>query len=392
MYKKPNIDSANMRGYKIKLYPSEEQKSILKSHINLFRYVYNWALTEANNFYNENKSYIGKDELMKRLSILRNSLDWMQELPLHSARLAVQNLDFAFKSFFKGRSRHPKYKSKKYSKKSVHYRNESYAFYLNRDSVRLSGFKKGEYISCKTHNIPTNPKSGFYNCTVTFDGIDFWLSVNIETDKEINYQINEDLNIGIDVGIIKFATLSNGTVYQLPKIIKTLDKRQRKQQSRLSNMRNRRYKTAKKAKAKLEDIPFTKNEEKLKIANIQLRNRIKNIKRSFLHQSTTEIANLLPKRIVMEDLSITDMVREDFNNKDEVFHSMWYKFREYLTYKAEYRGIEMVLADKHFPSSQICSNCGAIKKSSYRTHICDVCGLRIDRDLNAAINLSNYAY
>lgn len=389
MYKKLQIDNSKMRGFKIKLYPTDEQKCILNSHISLSRYVYNWALSEANKYYDINKKYIGKDELFKRLSDKRNKTPWLQELPLHSARLVIQHLDYGFKFFFKGQHRHPKFKSKKYSKKVSHYRNESYAFYIDQHSVRISGFKRGESIECKTHNIPINLTSGYYSCTVTYDGIDYWLSVNIEITDDKEYVLTEE-SIGIDVGIVKFATLSNGNIYQLPKIVKTLEKRQRAQQSRLSNMRNKRYKIAKRAKTKLENIPFTKNELKLKESNLKLRNRIKNIKRSFLHQSTTEIANLLPKRIVMEDLNVTDMVHEDFNNKNEVFHLMWYKFREYLSYKSKDRGIQFVLADKNFPSSQICSRCGAIKKSSYRIHICDNCGFRIDRDLNAAINLSKF--
>mgnify|MGYP002765656167 FL=1 len=382
-----------MRGYIIKLYPTEEQKEILNSHINLFRYTYNWALLEANKFYDANKTYIGKEELMKRFSRFRNENEWLQKIPLHSARLAISHLDYAFKEFFLKKHGFPRFKSKKYSKKCVHYRNEPYAFNFDNHSVRLSGFKKNERIECKSHKLPKIDEVQFYNCTVTFDGIDYWLSVNFEKEKpEETYNLTDE-SIGIDVGIVKFATLSNGKVYQPPSILKTLIKRSRKQQSRLSKMRNRRVELSRKAKTKLEDIPFTKNEEKLKLANIKLNNRIKNTRKSFLHQTSSEIVNQLPKRIVMEDLDIQEFRNRSktLNNKDDIYHSMWYKFREYITYKAEERGIETVFADKQFPSSQICSRCGAIKKSSYRIHICDVCGFRIDRDLNAAINLSKYA-
>lgn len=388
MYKKLNINSSRIRGSIIKLYPTDEQKEIFNTHINLFRYTYNWALNEAQEYYKEHNKYIGKDELFRRFSDLRNSTEWLKEIPLHSARLAISHLDNAFKLFFKHKNKFPRFKSNKYSKKCVHYRNEIYAFNFDENSVRIPGLPLRERVLCKSHNVPLDVDR-YYSCTITFDGKDYWLSVNSER-KSIEQKELSTESIGIDVGQHKFAQLSNGKVYQTPKILKTLEKRNRHQQSRLSKMRNRRLNEARRAKTKLEEIPFTQNEIKLKNANIQLRNRIKNIRRSFLHQSTTEIANTLPKRIVMEDLSIMEMSHQDFNNKDFVTHSMWYKFREYLAYKAEDRGIEFVLADKNFPSSQICSRCGSIKKSSFRTHICDVCGLRIDRDLNAAINLSRY--
>lgn len=395
MYKKLNINSNNVRGFRVKLYPTEDQKKILQKHMHLFRYVYNWALNESNLFFEKNGVYIGKTELMCKFAELRNKTEWLQDIPLHSARLAISHLDFGYKRFFKHEARHPRFKSKKSTIQKVHYRNESYAFNIDNDSVRISGFKRGERIICKNHNIPPPSSSGYYNCTVTFDGIDFWLSVNTEVDLSSKLPQKEYTeSIGIDVGIKKFAQLSDGTVYQMPKILKTIDKRIRKQQSRLSKMKNRRTALANQEKTNLDKIPLTKNETKLQRKNIQLRNRRKNIIRSFLHQTTSEIANKYPNKIVMENLAISSFIskKSKKNNKSDVYHANWYKFREILKYKSEERGIEFVLADRCFPSSQICSNCGNIRKVSGREYICHECGFRIDRDLNAAINLSRIAY
>ena len=204
-----------------------------------------------------------------------------------------------------------------------------------------------------------------------------------------NFTYNK--SIGIDLGIKKYAQLSDGTEYHLPRSISVLEKRKRKQQSRLDNMRKRRLITAKRTKTKFEEIPFTKNEAKLRNLNRKTFIRLINIKTSYIHQITTEIANLYPHRIVLEDLNITDMVHQ-LSNRDDIFHSLWYKFREILTYKAYNRGIDIVLADRNFASSQICSTCGNVRKQSNRNrmYICHKCGTRIDRDLNAAINLSRY--
>ena len=394
MFKKPNILSENIRGFRVKLYPTDDQKQIFLNHMNLFRFIYNWGLERSQEYYTNHGEYIGKAKLQKLLSEFRNNNPWLQDIPLHSARLALDHLDFAYKKFFKNEARFPRFKSKKSCIQKVHYRNEIYAFNFNTNSVRISGFGREERIICKSHNVPPLCNSGYYNCTVTFDGIDFWLSVNTEVDR--SYLKNEELleeSIGIDLGIRKFAQLSNGIVYQRPKILNAIDKRIKKQQSRLSKMRNKRCTISKQTITKFEDIPCTKNELKLKDKNIKLRIRRKNIIRSFIHKTTTEIANMRPIRIVVEDLKVSEFIRNSkkINNKTEIYHSMWYKFREYLTYKSLERGIEFAVADRNFPSSQICSNCGNIKKSSYRTHICPVCGLRIDRDLNAAINLSKYA-
>ena len=143
----------------------------------MFRYVYNWGLSLSQKYYNDYKKYIGIDKLFKYLSEFRNSNEWMKDIPLHSARLALIHLDFAFKKFFKHEGGFPKYKSKKYSKKCIHYRNESYAFNFDETSVRISGFKRGERILCKNHNIPSNIEK-FYSCTITFDGINYWISAN----------------------------------------------------------------------------------------------------------------------------------------------------------------------------------------------------------------------
>lgn len=393
MARKPKINSENMRGYKIKIYPTEDQKNILNRHIELFRYVYNWGLDLANNYYLENGNYIGLDGMFNALSKFRNENEWMKDIPLHSARLALMHLNFAFIKYFRNESRHPKFKSKKYSKKCVHYRNEIYALNFTDNSVRIPGLASRDRIECKSHNVPLDVDR-YYSCSITFDGIDYWMSVNVESNTSTNFVELEKgaQSLGIDLGIKKYAQLSDGTTYYAPRSIDVLTARMRRQQSKLSKMRLRRKIEAKRTKTKFEDIPLTKNEQKLKDKHAKTSIRLKNVKHSFIHKITTEIADKLPDRIVIEDLNITDLIHEKFNNKDEIFHSMWYKFREILSYKTAERGVNLVIADKNFPSSQICSNCGTVRKQSNRNrkYICHQCGLVIDRDLNASINLSRY--
>ena len=142
------------------------------------------------------------------------------------------------------------------------------------------------------------------------------------------------------------------------------------------------------------DRKYRKRKNEIKeLKKIQyLYRKLTNIRDNYIHQVTAEIVNMLPKRIVIEDLEVSKMLK-DKRLSEEIIEQCFYKFREYLTYKCEEKGIELVVADKYYPSSKTCSCCGNIKKNlklSDRAYVCDKCGLIIDRDINAAINLMNY--
>lgn len=383
-------NSEKLRGFKIKIYPTEDQKIFLNKQIELSRWVYNWALEEENKEFEKTGKYIALKDLIERFDLVYAAESWLNEnIAKRSCEIVLNHVDHAYKSFFKGFTKHPKFKSKKYSKKSFEVRNESNAFYFKGTKVRISGLPFGDMIECKNNPIPKGIDDDvlYYRITITFDGYCYWLSLNTEVDKSYlknhkptNYE--NDI-IGIDVGIRKTAVLSNGKEYTLPhRKLKILNNRCRKLKSRIAKMSNARTKHNM-------DIP-SKNEEKLRFKEYQTRNRIYNIKHSFAHEMTTEIANMYPKKIVMEDLSIKTLKKMKHFAKSNP--GILYDIRVMMKYKCEDRGIEFELADKSFPSSQICSQCGYRKTNigSKKIFICDCCGLRIDRDLNAAINLSRY--
>ena len=145
-------------------------------------------------------------------------------------------------------------------------------------------------------------------------------------------------------------------------------------------------------KTKFKDIPISKNEQKLSKQYHKTLNRIGNIKNSFLHHISTEIVNTYPSKIVMESFSVESMKKSRHVAKELAMIPSLYEFRFMIEYKCRERGIEFELADKYFPSTQICSCCGARKKiGTSEIYRCDNCGNIIDRDLNAAINLSRYS-
>ena len=145
---------------------------------------------------------------------------------------------------------------------------------------------------------------------------------------------------------------------------------------------------------KYEDIPYTKNEKKIRYKFYKTYKRSTDIRHSFVHEITTKIANMYPKRIVMEDLDVQDMIQNARSRKvsQAVKRSMFRAIRSKIEYKCKERGIEFVLASQFFPSSQICSVCGKRHKdpTNSKIYVCPSCGTHIDRDLNAAINLSRY--
>ena len=390
------------KGYKIKIYPTEEQKVFLNRQIELFRYVYNWALGKEEEQYTLYKNGLVKKSFLEVLDLYtlfrdeRKEKPWLCEIPTHTAKEAIRNMIRGYKKFFKKASGRPKFKTKKNAKKSFQVRNEPNAFYFDGEYLRISGLKFGDKILCKNHNIP---KEGvrYYRCTITFDGFNYWLSLNVERDDSRLIEQRDDVDdtyqdesIGIDIGFRKLAQLSTGQTYYHPDI-HVLERRKRLQQSRLAKMRNRRIKAALKAKTKLEEIPISKNEEKLQYQYYKTRSRINNIHYSNYHKITTEIANLYPKRIVLEDINWRNLRRRKNGARSNIKWTPIHLFKEFLTYKCKDRGIEVVLADKFFPSTKKCSNCGnKYNIGSSETYKCPICGFIIDRDLNAAINLSRY--
>lgn len=389
------------KGYKIKLYPTETQKVFLNRQIELFRWVYNWVIEKESSQYMKfkngeaTKGFLGILDLFSLLKEEREKIDWLGEIPTHTAKEAIRNALNAFNKFFKKVCRYPKYKSKKTAKKSFQVRNEPNAFYFDGEYVRISGLPFGDKILCKHHDIPTGENIRYYRCTITFDGYNYWLSLNVEKDTSNLYMSNEatgceEESIGIDVGFRKLAQLSNGKIYYHPDV-HVLVKRKQRQQRRLAKMRNKRAKLAKQARTKLDDVPISNNEKKLHYEYYKTRNRINNIHHSNYHKITTEIANMYPKRIVIEDLNLKGLRSKKNKRRSGMFRTPLYLFREFIIYKCKDRNIELVLADRYFPSTKLCSNCGSkYNIGGDKIYRCPYCNFEIDRDLNAAINLSRY--
>jgi len=396
------VDTSKLTGYKVKLYPTDDQKKFLNRQIELFRYVYNWGIETEQKVFELHKNgeaaynFLVYSELEDLYIDFKKEHEFLNEIPNHTAREALRYVEKVYREFFVGYSKvRPRFKSSKKTYKSFAFRNENNAFYFKNGFVKIPGLcGRGDMILCKNHHGPTDYNQRFYRPAIKFDGYNYWLCYSAEKDLSEfeNHEPTEYENesIGIDIGFRKLAQLSIGQVYYHPDV-HVLRKRYNRQQSRLAKMRNTRLSKARQARSKLEDIPMSKNEIKLKESFYKTRMRIQNIQKSNYHKITTEIANMYPKRIVMENANLRDMRRKKNKNRISLEQTPLHYMREFLTYKCEQRGIELIFADRWFPSTKTCSCCGTLNKVGRRKiYRCSACGLVIDRDLNAAINLSRY--
>ena len=271
----------------------------------------------------------------------------------------------------------PRFKSRKRSKKSFYHDNVK----LKVKDNKLVKIEKVGWIKTN-EQLPIGVK--YTNPRISYDNKYWYLSVGIEQEG-IQEELTE-ISLGIDLGLKNLAICSDGAIYK--NINKTCTvKKIEKKLKRLQRQISRKYEKNKKGK----EYVKTKNIIKLEKQIQQVHRRLTNIRNNYLHQTTTSIVKTKPYRIVIEDLAVSNMMKNK-HLSDDIRKQGFYEFRRQLEYKCNFRGINLVVADRFYPSSKSCSQCGKIKKDlklKDRVYKCS-CGLNIDRDLNASINLSKY--
>ncbi len=362
---------------KIRLIPNKVQEKMLYKSAGTARFIYNWTLSKQEESFKLGNKFISDNDLRKEITILKKSeLNWLNEVSNNVAKQSVKDACEAYKKFFKKLSKRPRFKSKKRSKLS---------FY--NDCVKLK-FKQNLVLIEKVGWIKCNEpllNQKFTNPRISFDGKYWYLSVGIEQESKTTELT--DKTIGIDLGIKDTAILSTCKKYK--NINKTINvKKTKKRLKRLQKQVSRKYENNKEGKRYHKTANIVKLEKQIRL----LHRRLANIRDNYVHQITTEIVKTKPSRIVIEDLNIKGMMKNKHLSKAIVEQSL-YNFTQILDYKCKLYGIELVKADRWFPSSKTCSECGCVKhdlKLSDRVYRCNECGSEIDRDINAAINLSNY--
>jgi putative transposase len=235
-----------------------------------------------------------------------------------------------------------------------------------------------------SEQLPIDVK--YNNPRISYDGKYWYISVGIEVENPVVELTGE--SVGIDVGIKDLAVCSNGMTFKninKTKLVKNLEKRLRRLQRKIS----KKYEMNKEGRKFVKTSNIIKLEKQIRL----IHRRLSNIRNNHLHQATNKIVKTKPSRVVMETLNIKGMMKNKHLSK-AIAEQCLYDFKVKLKYKCEFNGIEFVEADKWYPSSKTCSECGHIKSRlslSERTYICEDCAAVIDRDYNASINLSRYS-
>ena len=368
-----------MKTYKVKLKLNNKQKTRLFKNASVSRFAYNLTLEIQEENYKKGNKFLSDSEVRKIITKRKqNDLAWLYDYNCDIVKQAVKDACRAYKKFFNKKAKKPKFKSAKLTKPS---------FYVDGWKLKIeNGYIKIPLCTkIKLYEKDYIPEGlNYQNPRITFDGIYWWLSVGLPIEIE-QYELTDEI-IGIDLGLKELATCSNGMVFhnvtkskEYRKINKSLKQKQR-QVSRKYEMNKQGNKFIK-----------TSNIKKLERRIQKKRIKLDNIKKDYFHKSSTALVRTKPKAIVLEDLNVAGMRKNKYlsHSLQETSIST---FKQMLINKAESHGIEVVLADRFYPSSQICSHCGSRRsiKLSERTYKCPVCGLEIDRDLNASINLKHY--
>ena len=371
------------KALKVRLKLNNKQKTLLIQNAGVARWAYNWALKKQEAAYLHSHAFLSDNDLRKELVQLKKTpeFSWLKNYSCDSARQAIKDACSAYIKFFKKTARKPKFKRKSNNKQSFYQSNARIQF--KNGNVFLS--KIGWVSLYQKTRIPEG--ANYFNARVVHDGVNWFVVVCIEISPDKCILTNESL--GIDLGLKNLAICSNGMIY------KNINKEQRLKKienkiKRLQRKVSKKYIKNKKGKGYRKTSNIIKLEKNIKKLYI----RLDNIRTDYRHKVTTEIARTKPSRIVVETLNIKGMLKNSHLSK-AIMKQGLYSFKSMLKNKSNKMRIAFVEADKWFPSSKTCSNCGYVKSKlslSERVFDCECCKSSIDRDLNASINLARYKF
>jgi len=380
---------------KVRLNPNNKQLTKLFQYAGSARFAYNWAINREEENHKQGNKFLSDMDLRKEFTQLKKLKEykWLNEISNNVTKQAIKDACNAYKGFFKGQSKFPKFKSRKHSIPSfyqdnvkiqftdTHVKVEAFSMSKKQNKQKLNWIKLYE-----KRKIPTDCK--YLNPRFTYDGLYWYVSVAIDVDDDTDNNNTLSLNdgMGIDLGIKDLAVCSDENTYtniNKTQRVKKLEKKKRRLQRSVS----RRYDKNKKGENYCKTSNIIKREKEL----LKTSKRLTNIRHNYLHQTTSEIIKRKPSFICIEDLNVNGMMKNKHLSK-AVQEQGFYEFRRQIEYKAKWNNIPVIIADRFFPSSKMCSCCGHIKKDlklSDRIYKCE-CGNIINRDFQASLNLKKY--
>ena len=386
------------RGYKFKIYPTEDQKCKLNQLIDLARYAFNWGIAKEREIYEQYQSgeseksfyiYFELDHLFRKERDENPEMHWVKDFPTTAAKYALRNVYSGYRRFFNHQNKsRPYFKSKKKCKKSFNTRHDTFS--VKGTSIKMEGID--DYISLGFDcgiNI-----TKVINPVITKDNLgDYYVSFSLEEECK-TLEIPKSEGLGIDLGIHNTFTLSTGEMSTQPNAkLNKLEKRRKRQQRHATRDIKHRMKEADHTKTKYEDVPKSKRAIKRELKLAKIYKKQHNIKNTYYHTMCKQMVMTNPEFICMETFSSMEIQKRQTNASKYLVNTSFYDITCKMKEACNTYGVPFIQAPKDYASSQICSNCGNRKKiGAKRIYKCPVCGMIEDRDINAAINLKNYGY
>lgn len=377
-----------IKSYLVRIYPNKQQEKLMKKHVGCCRFIWNHMLGVQKQRYKDKEKHLSGFDMINLIKPLKNDgeHEWLKEVSNASLQTICRDLEKAYNAFFNGTSKEPKFKSKKRSKQSFPVRCDSLCF---QDNDFLSFEKIGKVKYKTDFRFPLGRKAcKFTNPRVTNRDGKWILSFGMECENQA-YELT-DKAMGIDLGIENMMIVAYGdNKIVFPNINKSKKMRNlEKKRKRLQRRVSRKWEMNKQGKKFIRTRNIEREQKKVN----RLYARQTNIRNNYIHQCTHALVSLLPCRIVMEDLNVSGMMKNKHLSK-AIQEQKFYEIIRQMQYKSEWCGIEFAQADRFYPSSKLCSNCGTINRNLKlrdRTFVCPDCGFTINRDYQAALNLSRY--
>lgn len=386
------------RAFKTEIILNPTQKHKFVQSIGICRWLYNSYLAKNKELYqlfkegrvDKKQSFMSANDFDKYINNeikIQDEFKWIDSCGSKARKKSIVNAEMAFKRFFKGQSKFPRFKKKNKQDVKLYFpKNNKTDWTVDRHRIKIPSFG---WVQLKEKGyIPTNMK--VVSGTVSQKANRFYVSVLI--DVEENYITNHEKTdgIGIDLGLKEFAITSDEIIYKninKTSRVRKLEKKLKREQRKLS----RKYESLKVNKNK-GGVSATRQNIQKQIVKVQkLHHKLTNIRTDYVNKTVSSIVKQNPSYVTIEDLNVSGMMKNKHLSK-AVAQQKFYEFRRVLEYKCRWNQIELRVVNRFYPSSKLCSCCGFKKKDlklSDRIYECDNCGNVIDRDLNASLNLKN---
>ena len=388
-----------LRAYKTEINPTNEQKIKIHQSIGICRWLYNQYIAKNQELYEEYKNglidkkqgFISANNFDKYINNevkTQEEFKWIDQCGSKARKKAICNAETAFKRFWNGESKFPRFKKKKNQDVKMYFpKNNATDWKIKRHKINIPTLK---WVHLKEKGyIPINAivNSG----TVSFKAGRYYVSVLCEVPDYNDYSTPVNEGIGIDLGLKDFAVCSNKITKKninKSKKVKKLEKKLKRSQRKLS----RKYESLKERNKniKKEGGNATRQNIQKQIVIVQkLHQRLSSVRENYLNQFVSELVKNKPSHITIEDLNVRGIMKNRHLSK-AISKQGFNMFRVKLTNKCRVFGIELRIVDRWYPSSKTCHECGDIYKElnlSEREWVCSECGTVHDRDFNASVNL-----